>query len=561
MISARPFVLRSILTLSLSALTLGLAPGCGGDSGEQSTSSASAGSTSSGAGGGTSSSASSGTGVGGGEQKGLHLSGTLSYEYVPYDVALDALDYGMVQKRPIRGASVRLLDADTSVEIAKTVSTDSGAYAFDYEGAAHVKLWVYAETAAPVITVEDNTQNNEVYVVESPQTDSAADAKLDFLVTTGWGGKAYTKPRASAPFAVLDAAYTASRRFLDEATPPPQFQPLKLNWSIDNRPEDGDKAKGQIGTSHWDGDELYILGKEDVDTDEFDSHILVHEWGHAFEARIGRSDTIGGTHAAGDVDDPRVAWSEGFCNALSAMILDPDTVYADSSGAQQASGFSDNIEKNDNSPESSPGWFSERTVEGVAFDLYDGANEPFDKVSIGLNGVYAALLSNKKTPALTTLFSFVGAIKQSAPQSTADIDALTSYYKVSGQFGVDSITDAWGTGETHTGGVAGSVPVYKKGSIGTMYTVDLSGTGESNQLSRNVYYLMVGDGMPVTVKSTCSYDVDLKIYHYGDIAAKATTTSGNETLTFDTVSGEVYVLTIHGDDTTSSYSADVSITH
>src|SRR5690349_9358439 len=127
MISARPFVLRSLLTLSCSALTLGLAPGCGGDSGEQSTSSGSSAdsASSSGVGGGSSagSSASSGSGGGGGGQSGsFHLSGKLSYEQVPYEVALDTLDYGMILKRPIRGASVRLLDADTSVEVAKTVS-------------------------------------------------------------------------------------------------------------------------------------------------------------------------------------------------------------------------------------------------------------------------------------------------------------------------------------------------------------------------------------------------------------------------------------------------------
>ncbi|MDI3285474.1 hypothetical protein [Polyangium sp. 15x6] len=548
MIYARSLVLRRTLPFLISALALGLVAGCDDDNGSSSSNS--------------SSSSSSGSGGAGGQDAGFRLSGSLSYEYVPFDADLEKLDYGKIEKRPIRGASVRLIDADTDAEIAKTTSDDEGAYSFDYTGAAKVKLWVYAQTEAPSLTVEDNTSGDEVYVMESNTADSAEDAKLDVLAATGWDGTAYTKIRAAAPFAVLDTAYTAARRFLDEVSPPPAFPPLKFNWSINNRPEEGDKAMGQVGTSHFDGEELYILGKEDVDTDEFDSHIIVHEWGHWFDQTLGRADTIGGTHGSGDIEDPRLAWSEGFCTALSAIILDPDTTYTDSSGPGQASGFANDVEMNDNNAESSPGWFSETTVHGVVYDLYDGPNEPFDQVSVGIKGIYEAHQSQKNKASFTTLFSFVASLKENDPQAAPGIDAVTSFYNASADFGIDPIEDEWGTNETHSGGFPGSLPVYKQGVVGNSYTVDLTGDGESNRLSQNVYYQIEGDGMPITVTSTSPSNVDLAVFNAGVLVTSDENPSGEESLTFNSEAGTIYVLSVRGYNTMPvSYAADITISH
>jgi hypothetical protein len=543
----------------LSALAFLIAPGCGDDRAAQSSSTTTSSSSSSTSG---SSSSAAGSGGAGGQDTSFRVSGTVSYEYVPCDLILEALAYGATEKRPIRGVSVRLLDADTNLEIAKTTSDEKGNYSFEYMSTPRVKVWVYAETEEPVITVEDNTAGDEVYVLSSNDVDSAADVKLDVLATTGWGGTSYAGARASAPFAVLDTAYTASQRFLNEASPPPQIPALKVNWSVDNRPEQGDKAQGQINTSHWDKEELYILGKEDVDTDEFDSHIIVHEWGHSFQTRLSRSDSIGGTHSAGDVIDPRLAFGEGFANALSAMILDPNTVYTDISGLGQAEGFSKDYEENDDPPEVTPGWFSERSVASILFDLYDAPNEPFDNVSVGINGVYGALVTLKTTPSFTTLFSFVAVIKAENPQAAADIDGLVTYHTLDADFGVDAIEDEWATGETHTGGVASSLPLYTEAPIGGMYTAGLTGGNPDNWLAQNRYFKIMGDGLPVTVQSTSVNDVDLKVYHVGEVIATAATVGGDEVLTFDTVSGEIYLLTVSGfNQVVESYFADISVMH
>ena len=58
------------------------------------------------------------------------------------------------------------------------------------------------------------------------------------------------------------------------------------------------------------------------DSDEYDRHIIIHEWGHYFEDKLSRADSIGGPHGLSDRLDFRVAFGEGWGNAISAIITD-----------------------------------------------------------------------------------------------------------------------------------------------------------------------------------------------------------------------------------------------
>ena len=65
------------------------------------------------------------------------------------------------------------------------------------------------------------------------------------------------------------------------------------------------------------------------DTDEFDQHVIAHEFGHYIENNFSRADNIGGSHGLGDKLDPRVAFGEGFGYAFAAIVLN-DPVARDS---------------------------------------------------------------------------------------------------------------------------------------------------------------------------------------------------------------------------------------
>lgn len=486
----------------------------------------------------------------GGSTSEPRLTGKIEYEFVPYNHLNKGLDYSNTTKRPIRGARVLLLDAANDAVLAETVSTKDGTYTFDWSGSPNVKIWVYAETTEPQIAIADNTVQNAKYVLESAILLADEPKTLNLVAKSGWTGSSYGEPRQAAPFAILDAAYQAARRFIDEATPKPNFPKLEINWSVENRPEDGNLALGQIGTSHWDGGEIYILGKEDVDTDDYDTHVIVHEWGHSFEDFIARSDSQGGSHGYGDILDPRLAFSEGFCNALSGIILEPDTVYSDSSDVQQNDGFSFDVDENDTSTGAVPGWFSETTAENIVFDVYDGDGngaEDFDKVALGIPGIYGVMTGGlKTTPALTSIFPFVSSLKTNNASSAAAIDALVTHHKASGGFGIDPVVDDWGTNESHAGGDVNALPVYAGMKIGDTTTVSLMGGLDWALLGQNRFLRFTGNGASVTVSTSSVDDVDLYIYKRGKEAASSVTTSGDESVKFTTTSGEEYIINVQG---------------
>jgi hypothetical protein len=528
------------------ALPLALAAGCGSDDSGDKKSSGSA----------------AGVGGTGGSDGGmLQISGHLSYEFVPYKLQGDGLDYARTEARPIRGARVVLLEAGNETPLLETTSAPDGHFSFAWKGPTSVKVWVYAETKEPSIVVEDNTSKDAIYVLESATVDVATQDTLDVVAKSGWTGSSYGAARQSAPFSLLDAAFTAAQRFLSEATPPPVFPPLKINWSVDNRPESGDPALGQIDTSNWDGEEIYVLGKADVDTDEFDTHVIVHEWGHSFEDHVARSDSPGGSHGYGDVLDPRLAFSEGFCNALSAMILDPDFVYTDSSGKGQAKGFADDLEKNDIDAASSPGWFSEQSVENIVFDTYDAKNEPFDAVGFGLDGIYDVMVGNQKTtPAATTLFTFVNGLSSTHASDAQALESLVTYHSIDNLYGIDLVKDDWGTGETHAGDSPQSVPVYVDVKPGDSLPVVLIGGIDSALLGQNRFLRLVGNGKTLTITSTCAADVDIAAYDRGKTVASAATPSGNEKISFPTQNGAVYVINVQGyGEAAGNYKATIDV--
>ena len=219
-------------------------------------------------------------------------------------------------------------------------------------------------TAGWNVKVIDNTNQNAVYELTGDLLSSGVSDSIRVLTAqSGWGGSSYTSTRAAAPFAMLAPTYVAIQKMIAD-DPDAVFPEMKYNWSINNRAVSGNDSAGDIGTSSYKGNgNVYILGDEDSDTDEYDDHVVVHEWGHYFEDQMSRSDSIGGPHSGGQKLDMRVAMGEGFGNALSGMVTD-DPFYRDSSGYGQSQGFSINVDSNDNT-----GWYDERTTAGVLYDF------------------------------------------------------------------------------------------------------------------------------------------------------------------------------------------------
>ncbi|WP_459720456.1 hypothetical protein [Paraburkholderia sp. 2C] len=353
----------------------------------------------------------------------------------------------------MRRALVEAVSDESKSVIGTSVTDDSGAYSLSLPVGVRVYIRVMSQVSegpagAPdyLVHVRDNTapefrasaDSAPLYAMRgSVILTKAAGMRMDMNAPSGWTGGGYGAMRAAAPFAILDQIVTASQK-LQRAAPAVKLPALNVFWSINNRPAEGEVANGMIRTSHFDPADkasgLYILGAQNVDTDEYDASVVVHEYGHYLEAKVSRSDSVGGNHAVGDKLDMRVAFGEAWGNAFSSMVRDtPD--YADTQGPLQAqAGVVMKLDELENG--ANKAWFDELAVGHLLYTLYTSPD-------IGFDAIYQTMLTGqKRTPALTSVFSFAAAMRPTLNDAgKTQLDELLTAINV--QAGPE--LDAWGT--------------------------------------------------------------------------------------------------------------------
>jgi len=481
------------------------------------------------------------------------LSGKMTYDFVPFGASSTGLDYAHISQVGIPWATVEAIV--NNVTVANTTTDELGNYSIVVDPNVMVSLRVSAEmkkTGTPSwdVKVVDNTNKSALYTMSGAAFNSGvSNQSIDMNAPSGWGGTSYTGTRVAAPFSILHSIYLAMNKVL-QANANHIFTPLNLNWSVNNVASGKNISLGQIGTSFYSQDNIYILGDADSDTDEYDEHVLIHEWGHDFEDNFSRSDSIGGSHGGGDRLDMRVALGEGWGNAWSGIATD-DPLYRDSNGTAQAQDFVINVELNG---VANPGWYSEGSAQSIIYDLYDANSDGVDKVSLGFTPIYNVLINQEKnTPALTSIFSLVKAIKDTNPSAISDIDALLSKQNI-------VVNDEWGTGESNDAMATNAIdvlPVYK-GINPDGVAVQVcsnpeftSSQGSSNKLgvyqflkftiaSAGNYQIQLSSGTnPVT-------DPDFYLFKNGPIGNALSGANGTESKTF-ALSPGVHVLTVDDD--------------
>lgn len=397
------------------------------------------------------------------------VSGTIQYERVPFSgSARGGLDYNNIQTLPVRGVVVEAISSNGCV-MATTITSSMGNYALVVQQNQSIKIRVKAQIfnnglAKWDFEVRDNTRSNGLYIVEGAFINTGVtDSIRNLKATTGWNGSAYTGVRASAPFAILASVYDAVKK-VEAVDSDVIMDDADIFWSVNNSSAQGEKSLGEITTSHYLNDELYILGQANHDTDEFDTHVIIHEWGHYFEDNLSRLDSIGGQHSRDNLLDMRVALGEGFGNAFSGMVTD-DPVYRDSYGDSQAIDFHIDVDENSHS---FPGWFSESSVQSILYDIYDADGDSNDAVNLGFSAIYNAMTSNAyiNQSSMTSLFSLIDELKTQNTSEASAIDVLVAGQTKAGSdlLGIDSIIDKYGSNETHkgyeTGTFLSSIPIY-----------------------------------------------------------------------------------------------------
>jgi hypothetical protein len=419
------------------------------------------------------------------------VSGTLSYEFVPPNLSCAGLNFSAIEVRPIRAATVVLLNG-TGGEMARMSSSDIGEYSFAGVPASRsVRIRVLAESksssrASWDVEVRDNVDtspappligNRPMYSIESSLFDSGSNgASRNLTAETGWGGSSYTGARAAAPFAILDTIYTGTQ-FLLVVDPDLLLPPLDVFWSVNNTAVitgPPNVNTGELGTSFYSDEvvSIFLTGDASSDTDEFDDHIVGHEWAHFLDDTIFRTDSPGGPHGLGDSLDSRLAWSEGWPSAFAAMFLN-DPAYCETGAPGTNAGFEINAEAGFFGGQ---GWFDEVGMTRLVYDLWDTDSEGTDTGSIGFAPIYEVMTGGMRTsPAWANIFTFATELKELVD---ANGDALIDSQLGDEQTVQGALLDIWGTNETNDGGALvpeDVLPIY----------VDMVADGTSTNICSN----------------------------------------------------------------------------
>jgi hypothetical protein len=395
----------------------------------------------------------------------VNISGTVQYEriHASHVGSSSFLDLQNISQEFAKQVLVEAIDKEGKT-LRSTFTDDRGEYLFaNLTSNTHVKIRVSAKMFKKStwdVKVIDNTNRDSLYTIEGNlQTTGVNDSIRNLLASAS--------SKNSPPFSILDSIHQAMNKVLVVDTEV-NFPPLKVNWSVNNI---------ETGTYYDGTDNIVLQGDQQGDSDEYDRHIVIHEWGHFFEQKLSRADNIGGQHGDSDHLDIRVAFGEGFGNALSAIVTD-DPLYFDTLGGRN--GWNMNIEE---ASHRTPGWFSEASIQRILYDLYDSNNDTGDRLSLGFEPLYQVLTQGqKKTPAFTSLFSFIDELKKEYPSSTDKIDAIVANENIA------TIEDSYGLNRL-SNLENDDLPLYSELTVGTTLSNICTTTnyGLYNKLSNHKY--------------------------------------------------------------------------
>jgi hypothetical protein len=456
------------------------------------------------------------------------VSGVVTFDRVPFSGTANAgLNFGATTQAPVRGATVEAIAAVGGAVLATTQTSATGTYSLpNLPVSTQVFLRVKAElvksgTPAWTVRVRDNTSAGALYALDGAAFDSGTVATLtrDLNAPSGWSTSAgaYTATRSAAPFALLDVAYQSMQLVLT-ANASTVFPDLAFFWSPANVPVQGDVTIGEIETTLFElpgggvPPAIYVLGAADVDTDEFDTHVIAHEWGHYYQWAFSRDDSMGGFHDPLEQLDLRVAFSEGWSDAFSGMAT-ADPLYRDSFDVDQAMSFDANL---DTGTVTDRGWYSEGSIALLLYDVFDGGAGDDDALQIGFGPIHTAMQSLATTQAFTGIHPFLRRLLTSAPAQAVAITTLATQHDI-----VAVQADDFAPTETNDGGGTIDLPIYT--AIGPGQTRNVCSTGAPGQtynklgnISLMSITLMGAYSGTVTVISDPDPDADADIVIYED---------------------------------------------
>jgi hypothetical protein len=305
--------------------------------------------------------------------------GTVRYEKVL--PGKKGLNLSAPVQRPAAGIRVQILTSPGRGVLGSAFTDSTGAYTIrvdpPVEGAVIVRALAQTENTR-VLRARDRV---EWSAASAPFTPGPARTVTRDVLATDSG-------RVAGPFNIAMVIGRANA-LLRAADPSITLPRLQIRW--DTVHTEGTYFNDRDGVA-------YVSGLRGSDSDEYDDHVIAHEYGHFLMASFSRDDSPAGEHASGDQLDPRLAWSEGWANFFAAVVAgNPAYVDTGSADGRQTVLLEMDMEQ-DVEPGDHPGIWSEHAVSSALWDWYDDRPDGADSLALGFAPLWTALTALRGEP-------------------------------------------------------------------------------------------------------------------------------------------------------------------
>ncbi len=288
----------------------------------------------------------------------LTISGNASYQYRPVattttsqgiiyalsgNPATAAVPFAEIEVLNSNGDTIQCGNTDASGNFSLNVSKNSGT--------VRVRVLSRAFNSNLKLSVLEDTNMNIPYSVEA--TTNAESSNVTGLSLVAKARQSESAKIEGGAFHILASIYKANQ-YIRTQTNNANFVAEKVSvfWKAGFNPYSYFGYPNNLLSFYKPGErKLFILGGKDgnvsqIDTDHFDTSVVLHEYGHFLEDVYGKTDSPGGYHNGDAVIDPRLAWSEGFANFFQAAAQGTNS-YLDTAGfcndSQESGSCSQNV--------------------------------------------------------------------------------------------------------------------------------------------------------------------------------------------------------------------------
>ncbi len=338
------------------------------------------------------------------------IRGKVEYEKVPVTAA--GLQLSQKERKPVVGVIVDLLRSSGREPIEPLATSgptdEEGNYTLTPPAGVTGRVVLRVRAISDGVRVVLTNNTSKVYELRSSPFSLPAQGQSltkDLLAADN------TAQRVNGPFNIL-AAVRKGNALLESIDP--GFEPAggAVLWSARNRLR---RVLAPL-------DSIMLRGDRNVDSDEFDDHVILALYGRLLLAAFSRDDNPYPFDAAefDEYVDPRMAWSEGwgFFFAAAALQLagDPDPhLYRDSRRSDTQT-----FDLEANRPGAEVGLIgASRAVASVLWDVFDSPADAGDPLALAFGPIWSILTGPLKGKTYIDLADFLLVLEE-AGVATAD---------------------------------------------------------------------------------------------------------------------------------------------